>query len=311
MLTRKTVILAKVETTYGTDSTPTPSANAILVKNVGVRPIGESVERDFYRASLSPLEFVRGMKEYELTFETELKGTGSAGAVPSWGWEGELLRACGMDETIQASVDIVYGPVSASFESVTIYVYKDGLFHKLLGCRGTFTINFPSVGQYATVRWTFRGMYATPTDASPGAQTFSSIKPPVFLSAGITIASYSPVATRMEIAMNNEIGRRTDANYSEGIKEFTITNRRPGGSFDPESVTEATHPFWADWAAANAKALNVGPLGSTAGNKITITAPKLQLDEISYGDREGTATYEIPFRLAQDSGDDELEIKFE
>lgn len=310
MLTRKTVILAKVEGTYGQDATPTPSANAILVKNVDVKPVGELVERDFLRTTLSPLEFVRGMKEHELSFETELKGTGSAGATPSWGWEGELLRACGLDETINTGVDISYEPVSASFESVTIYVYKDGIFHKLLGCRGTFVIS-GTVGQYLTVRWTFRGLYVAPTDTSPGAQTFSSIKPPVLLSAGLTIASYSPVATSIEVAANNDLGRRTDINDAAGVKEILITGRKPGGSFDPESVLEATHPFWADWSAATAKALNIGPIGSTAGNKITITAPKLQLEEISYGDREGLQTYETPFRLAMSSGDDELKIKFE
>lgn len=310
MLTRKTVILAKVEANYGVDPTPTVAANAILVKNVEVRPIGEMIERDFYRSTLSPLEFVRGMKEHELSFETELKGTGSAGATPSWGWEGELLRACGLDETINAGVDIQYAPISTGFESVAIYVYKDGIFHKMVGCRGTFVIT-GSVGQYLAVRWTFRGIYASPTDSSPGAQTFSSVKPPLLLSAGVTIASYSPVANAIEVNINNTLGRRTSYNEATGLKEIMITGRTPGGSFDPESVLEATNPFWGDWEAATARALNIGPIGSAAGNKVTITAPKLQLEEIRYGDREGIQTYEIPFRLAQSAGDDELLIKFE
>ena len=311
MLTRKTVILAKVETGgYGVDATPTPAANALLVKDVAVKPVGEVVERDFLRSSLSPLEFVRGMKEVELSFETELKGTGTAGSVPAWGWEGELLRACGMDEQINTGVDITYQPVSVDFESASIYVYKDGIFHKILGCRGTFAI-VGTVGQYLALRWTFRGLYAAPADDSPATQTFSSVKPAVLLSAGLTIASYSPVASRIEVALNNELGRRTDINEAEGLKEVLITRRRPGGSFDPESALEATHPFWADWQTALAKALNIGPIGATAGNKVTITAPKMQLEDIAYGDREGLQTYEIPFRLAMSAGDDELVIKFE
>lgn len=309
MLTRKTVILAKVETSYGQDATPTPSANAILVKNVEVHPVGEAVERDFIRSVLSPLEFVRGMKEHELSFETELKGTGTAGQLPTWGWEGELLRACGMAETVNTGVDIDYDPASADHESCSIYVYKDGIFHKVLGCRGSFVIS-GSVGHYLTARWTFRGLYVAPADDSPAAQTFSSIKPAVLLSAGLTIASYSPVATAIEININNALGRRTDINDATGVKEILITGRTPGGSLDPETVTEATHPFWADWSAANAKALSIGPIGATAGNKITVTAPKLQLEDIRYGDREGILTYAIPFRLAGDSGDDELKIKF-
>jgi len=310
MLTRKMVILAKVETQYGQDPTPTPVANALLVKDVTVKPVGELVERDFLRSSLSPLEFLRGMKEVELSFETELKGTGTAGTLPSWGWEGELLRACGMDETINAGVDITYKPVSEDPESATIYVYEDKIFHKIPGCRGTFAI-VGTIGQYLALRWTFRGLFVAPTDTPPEAQTFSSVKPAVLLSAGLTIASYSPVASKIEVALNNELGRRTDINDAAGITEILITSRRPGGSFDPESVLEATHPFWADWQGAVAKALNIGPVGSVAGNKVTITGPKLQLEDISYGDREGLLTYEIPFRLAMDAGDDELVIKFE
>lgn len=310
MLTRKTVILAKVETTYGTDATPTPSANAILVKNVEAHPVGEVVDRDFYRSVLSPLEFVRGMKEHELSFETELKGTGTAGQLPTWGWEGELLRACRMDETVNTGVDITYAPISTGFESCTIYVYKDGIFHKMLGCRGTYVIS-GAVGQYLVVRWTFRGIYVSPADQTPGAQTFSSVKPPLLLSAGLTIASYSPVANAIEIDMGNTLGRRTDFNEATGLKEIMITGGKPVGSLDPETVTEATNAFWADWEAATARALNIGPIGGTAGNKITISAPKMQLEDIRYGDREGILTYATTFRLAGSSGDDELVIKFE
>ncbi|WAC06580.1 MAG: phage tail tube protein [Thermodesulfobacteriota bacterium] len=307
MLTRKTVILAKIETEYGTDPTPTPAANAILVKDVDIKPSGELVERDFLRSSLSPLQFVMGMKEVDVTFTTEFKGTGTRGALPAWGWEGTLLRACGLDETITADTKIEYLPVSDSFESVTLYVYKDGIFHKITGCRGTFTIN-GSVGKYLEVKWTFKGLYVAPVDATPAAQTFSSVIPPLLFSAGLTLDAYSPVATAIEISMNNNLGKRTDLNTATGLREIMITGRKPGGSLDPETVTEATYAFWNKWENATAIALNIGPIGSAQGNIITITAPKLQSEGPSYGDREGLLTYQVPFRLSMNSGDDELKI---
>jgi len=52
-------------------------------------------------------------------------------------------------------------------------------------------------------------------------------------------------------------------------------------------------------------------IGSAAGNKVTISAPKVTLDSIADGERESLLTREIPFTLGQDSGDDEVEIKFE
>jgi len=307
MLTRKTVILAKIESEYGTDPVPTPAVNAILVKDVDIKPAGELTERDFLRSSLSPLPFVMGMKEVDVSFATELKGTGTRGALPAWGWEGELLRACGLHETVTATTKIEYLPVSEGFESCTLYVYKDGVFHKITGCRGTFTIN-GSVGKYLGIKWSFKGIYNAPVDASPAAQMFSSVIPPLLFSAGLTLDAYAPVATAIEIAMNNDLGKRTDLNTATGLKEIMITGRKPGGSLDPETVTEASYAFWNKWENASVAALNIGPIGSTQGNIITITAPKLQYKEISYGDREGLLTYQVPFQLAMNSGDDELKI---
>ena len=36
---RNSAILAKVEGTYGTDSTPTGAANAVLVSNLSINPL--------------------------------------------------------------------------------------------------------------------------------------------------------------------------------------------------------------------------------------------------------------------------------
>jgi len=307
MLTRRTVILVKIESEYGTDPVPTPAANAILVKDVDIKPSGELAERDFLRSSLSPLPFVMGMKEVDVSFATEFKGSGTRGALPAWGWEGELLRACGMEETVTATTKIEYLPVSEGFESCTLYVYKDGIFHKITGCRGTFTIN-GSVGKYLGVKWGFKGIYNAPVDASPAAQTFSSVVPPLLFSAGLALDAYSPVATAIEIAANNDLAKRTDLNTVTGLREIMITGRKPGGSLDPETVTEASYAFWNKWGNASVAALNIGPIGSTSGNIITITAPKMQYKEVGYGDREGILTYQVPFQLAMNSGDDELKI---
>lgn len=310
MLTRKTVILAKIEAEYGTDPVPTAAANAILVKDVSLRPIGPAVTRDFYRSVLSPLEFVRGIKGYELSFVTELKGTGTIGALPSFGWEGPLARACGMAESVDAGVKIEWDPVSTGFESCTIYVYMDGIFHKLTGCRGSFVIR-GTVGEYMEIAWTFQGLWNAPADASPSAQTFSSVTPPRLLSATLTLNSVSLTATAVEIALNNAMGRRLDMNDANGLEEVLVTGREPGGSLDPETVLEATNPLWAIWTAATAYALNIGVIGSVSGNRVQITAPKLQIDEgLAYGDREGLLAYEMPFKLAQSSGDDELKVTF-
>lgn len=307
MLTRKTVILAKIESSYGVDPTPTVAADALLVKDVDLKVIGEVIERDFLRDALSPLAFARGMKHAEVTFKTELKGTGTRGSLPAFGYEGVLFKACGMEETVTGATSIVYAPRSSSFQSCTLYVYKDGLLHEMNGCRGSFKIT-GEVGKYLEVEWALKGLYVTPIDSTPGACTFSTVVPPTLLSAGAVIGAYSMVFSKFEIDIANEIGKRLDANDATGLREFMITARKPQGSFDPEVVTEATKSFWADWAAGTQQAFNVGPLGATSGNIIELNAPKAQLKELNYGDREGILTYEVPMHLAQNTGNDELTI---
>lgn len=307
MLVRKTTILAKIESSYGVDPTPTASANCLLIKDPQIKPKGESLVRDVLRASLSPLGATIGMKEVEVTFKTELKGTGTRGQLPAFGWEGVLFRACGMSETVSAGTSITYQPVSTGFESCTLYIYKDGIRHIVTGCRGSFKIT-GEVGKPLEVEWSLKGIYNTPTDASPAAVTVSPVLPQPLLNAGFTIGAYAAVASKIEIDLAATIGARKSINHPAGIVEQMYTGRDTKGSFDPIAVLEATHPFWQRWTDGTLAAMNLGPIGATSGNIVTITAPKVQYMEINYGDREGEMSYDVPLRFCQDAGDDELVI---
>ena len=79
---RKTAILAKAETTYATDSTPTEGANAILVSNVSINPLNaQNVSRDLIRPYLGGSEQLVVSSTVKCTFTVELSGAGSgAGA---------------------------------------------------------------------------------------------------------------------------------------------------------------------------------------------------------------------------------------
>jgi len=307
MLVRKTVVLAKVEATYGTDPVPTPEANALQVYDVDLKAAGDAIQRNFIQSSLSQSQFIRGIRSVEISFKTELKGTGTRGALPTVGWEGTLFRACGMKETVTEGTSIVYSPISTDFESVTLYVYRDGIFHKIVGCMGTFKIT-GEVGKYLEIEWKFNGIYASPTDASASDEAWSQVKPVTIVGASFSIGAYAAICEKLEIDINNTIAARKSLNAASGLIGFQLTGRSPQGSFDPEVVTEATHGFWAKWESADALALSIGPIGSTSGNIIAIAAPKVQYKDLSYGDRDGVLTYQVPFALAMNAGDDELTI---
>lgn len=306
MLTRKTVVLAKIETAYGTDPVPTASTDAIAVQDLEIRPTGDLVERNGLKNSLSPLGILQGAKRVDLSFKTEAKGTGAPGVPPVRGWEGVLFRACGMSETVNADTNIVYAPVSAGFESCTLYVYRDRLFHKVTGCRGSFRIA-AEAGKPVMVEWKLKGCYLSPTDAASSVPVFGGLLPPIAAGAGFTVGDYSPVTEKLEIDINNTLAERKNIAAQNGIAGFEITARKPRGSFEPEAVAEATHPFWNNWENGTPLALSL-TVGTAAGNRFRIEAPALQYSEIDYADRDGRAVYRVPFLLAMNDGDDELTI---
>lgn len=134
--TRKDVVLAKLEGTYGTDPTPTGAANAILVSNLQISPLQMTpVERGLIREWFGNSESIPGQIFGEVSFEVEIQGSGTAGTATAYG---PLLQACGLVETDGAS-DVQYDPTSseALMKSVTIFFYRDGVLHEMNGARGS------------------------------------------------------------------------------------------------------------------------------------------------------------------------------
>lgn len=305
MLTRKAVILAKKETTYGVDATPSAANDAILCSEPQIKPLGKRLERDHVRSSISPLQPLMIGEMYELTFTTEIKGSGTAGTAPEIA---PLFLGCGLAETVVVSTSVAYDPVSASFDSLSIYFYRDGLMHKILGARGTLQAVLES-SEYGKISWTFRGLYVGPTDTALVSGTYNAQLPPEVVGATFTMGGYSPVAKKLEVSLNNAFGRRDDINAAKGIKEVIIANRDTKGSFDPEAVLVATKDFWSEWENSTPQALSC-LVGSVAGNKYTISGPACVYDDLGYGDRDGLLTMEIPFTMAMSSGDDEIKFLF-
>jgi hypothetical protein len=102
LLTRKRVVLAKIESAYGTDPVPTGSANAMLVKNLSVNVFeAEKVNRDLIRPFLGNSENLIATRLSRIDFEIEAAGAGFAGQVPAYDC---LLRACGLTKEVQEIV---------------------------------------------------------------------------------------------------------------------------------------------------------------------------------------------------------------
>jgi hypothetical protein len=99
-LTRKKFLVAKIESTYGTDPVPSGGSDAIQVTNVEVTPIeSDNVQAAAFQGFIggSTRGTLVANKRVSITFDVELAGSGAAGTAPAFG---PLLKAAGLSETV-------------------------------------------------------------------------------------------------------------------------------------------------------------------------------------------------------------------
>lgn len=307
LLVNRTVLLAKIESTYNTDSSP-GAGDAILVEDI-TPPSSEGlrmIERPVVRSNISPLKPVYGGRLATVSFSCELKGSGSAGTAPE---VDALLRACAMDSTIVASTSVTYKPVSSSHESCTIYYYLDGTLHVMTGCRGTFTLQLET-GNKPMATFTMTGHVADPTDTSIVTPTYDSTVPAALIGVPFSIGSYSAVINALSFDMGSTIATPPDISAADGYGEVRVTAFAPTGSIDPENTLASANDWYDDFTSTSALALTTGAIGGTAGNIMQVDMPAVTYTDIGHADRDGVSTLDTPFIAADSSGDDFISIAF-
>lgn len=268
----------------------------------------ERLERAVKDASLSPLPALPGRRSARLSFSTELRGSGAAGVAPDYGL---LFRGCAMAETISAGVSVAYAPSSdrANYARLCLTAYVDGLRVMYLGCMGTFSVNCPLDG-VPTIDWEFEAADFEVSDAPLlSGDSYDAQLPAPALMSGFSLGGFHFDAANVRFEMNNSVALRQSANASGGHVAALVTGRAPSGSFDPEAVLRAAEDVFGDWERGERLPLSVR-VGRSAGNVCSITAPKCQYADLGFGERDGVLTFDAPFRLTRDAGDDELKIVF-
>ena len=100
LLSRKRLLLTKIESTYATDPTP-EGTDAVLVRNLEITPIeADTVSRDLIRPYLGHSQQILSQARVSITFEVELAGSGTSGTASR---VDSLLRACGLAATTTGS----------------------------------------------------------------------------------------------------------------------------------------------------------------------------------------------------------------
>jgi hypothetical protein len=288
---RKRLLRAKIESSYGTDPTPA-GTDAVLVRSLEITPLNaDVVERELVRPYLGNFEQLLANQHVEVTFEVELAGSGTAGTAPAWG---PILRACGLSETISASTSVTYAPVSSSFESCTIYFDNDGVLHKILGCRGSFSITC-ELNEIPVIEFTMTGLYTEPTDVAIPTATYSNQATPVLFRQGNTssfeIMSYAAALQSFSLDMANEVLYRE---LVGGTKSVEITDRRPAGEVVIEAPTISAKNFFSAATGTATGSLNFTH-GTVAGNIVDFSSPQTDIGAPAYSDQDGIQMMTLPY----------------
>lgn len=319
---RNTVLLAKIETTYGTDSTPTGSSNAILISKPRLTPLSaNNVDRDLVRPYFGGSEQLVGTRYAQCEFAVELAGSGAAGTAPAFG---VLLRVCALAETIIASTRVDYTPITNSQESATLYWYDDGVLHKFVGARGNCKISAMS-GERPELQFSMQGLFSTPSAATPGSTSFAGFVTPLVVTdantgdlvfGGTVSPTGAPAITGgtayPSTGLDLDLGNQVAFTPLLGGETVDVTQRALQGSIKLDLTAAQEVSFYGTVLTATLQALSIVH-GTTAGNKVLVHQPSVQLYDVTKEELNGRRLVGYKTRgvpTPAGSGNDELRLVF-
>jgi hypothetical protein len=307
--TRKRLLLAAAEATYGTAPT-FAGTDALLVSNLEPNPLEvELLDRELVRTYFGNSEKVVGQRLGTVSFDVEIAGSGTAGTAPRWG---RCLRACGFGETIVATTSVTYTPASANIIGLSLDFNADGNRHLFTGCRGTATINL-AVGEIPKISFEFTGIYNTAAKGTPLTPSFGNQATPVAVNSqnttGVTAFGFSSCMESFSLELNNEAPFRQLAGCTQ---EVPILGRAPSGELVIEAPLIGSGAGEKDFFAP-VLAQTLGAIGwqhgQTAGNIVTFNASTCNLGSPTYSDSDGVQMLNLPFMpVPSSAGNDEFSL---
>lgn len=302
---RKKVLLAKIETTYGVDATPTGAANAMLASDISIQPMeGSDADRGHDKPFLGNDGTIPYDLHSKISFKVELAGSGTAGTAPAWG---PLLRGCGAAEVIVAGTSVTYNPISDAFESVTLYLNIDGTLYALIGARGTatFRVNASAIPQ---IEFEFTGLWVKPSAQTMPTADFSAFQKPLVGSAAntptFTIGGTARVMRNFSLALANAI----EARFLIGAEAIEIVDRAEALETQIEAVALTDLDPFALARDQSTVAVSLTH-GKVAGGIATIAVPAAQVQRPgSPVEAQGIKEWPLTFAPKPVAGNDQWTV---
>jgi hypothetical protein len=299
------VVLAKRETTYGTDSVPTNTADAMLFQDVDWTPMeAEQVERLMVLPHYGndPVSLVATRNR--LAGGVDLAGGGTPlGTVPRYG---ALLRACGLTETVVATTRVDYTPQTGAEDSASLYHFVDGTRQQGLGAVGDFTLEM-AARQIPRLRFDMQGLYVAPTAVALPVPTLTGFQSPLPVSqANTPTATLNGQAVVLR-SFSYTHGTQVSMRDLPGSRRLRITGRQPRASITIEAPDGLTPNFFTPIGTLVAVSIVHGTVG---GNIVTVDLPQARLLNPRYSQEDNIAMLSFDLRPEPTlAGNDEFRLR--
>lgn len=301
------VILWKVETTEGTDATPTSAANALRVLNyqptfMDADQKVRNLEKAYFGADpVAMAAFKRGAR-----FEMEMHGGGTANGttVPPWMVP---LRAAGFAAPTVGANSVTQAPITSGIGSATHWAYIDDLLMTAVGGRATagFRIEDDEFPVF-TFDYLGRPPVALAAQAVPTNPTLTGYVTPLLACTENTtflLASYALGLRRWEMSSNSDLQYRSLIGPTDRV---AYRDRAWRGTIVGEVPDLTAKDYFANVRPGTTMAASCVH-GTTAGNIVTVAAPALQISgNIELSEEQGKLMMTVPVTALPVSGNDEV-----
>ena len=179
--------------------------------------------------------------------------------------------------------------------------------YAITGSQGEFSFTSKQ-GEPLLATFKYHGGYFAVADDTTPVVTDIGVVPPTLLGAGINFFGQTLPVDGFNFSKGNGLSKRQDVNAASGYRGAWITSHNPTVKIAPEMQTVATFNVFSNWRAGSTGAVNLGPVGSTPGNKVGFSAIRAQIEALTLADREGArvsdVTLSVTTAMAAVSGDD-------
>lgn len=298
----KKVLLAKIETTYGTDAAPTGAANAILATQVKLSPMeGQDVARELERPFFGADATIPSDLHMKLSFRVELAPSGTAGTAPAWG---PLVRACGCAQTLVAGTSVTFNPITDNAESISLHFHYDGVRHRLRGARGTFKM-MVEASAIPYLEFEFWGLFEAATDVANPTPTLTAFQDPVVANAANTPVFTIGGVPLVLRSFTFDAGAKVEPRFLIGSEAILITGRQEKIDARIEARLMAVFNPYSRAQSAGRMPI-VLQHGATAGRRATLNVPLAQIQRPGgVENQQNIAEWPLSFVPQQNAGNDQ------